>query len=113
MTIDYDNRRFRSIQNSASGEVGAETVFTYHHSGDIVRAEYSGGSIASGHLIARCNPDGVLDMRYHHINTSGELMTGECISTPEILPDGRIRLHEKWRWTSGDLSSGESIIEEF
>jgi len=39
-------------------------------------------------------------------------MTGICTSTPEILPDGKIRLHEKWRWTSGDLSEGESVIEE-
>lgn len=113
MTIDYNNRRFRSIENSATGEVGAETIFTYHQSGDIVWAEYSGGSIARGHLIATSGLDGALNMRYHHINISGELMTGECRSTPELLPDGRIRLHEEWRWTSGDLSSGESIIEEF
>ncbi|WP_313187142.1 hypothetical protein [Sphingobacterium siyangense] len=51
-------------------------------------------------------------MRYHHINTAGEIMTGLCRSTPEILKDGRIRLHEEWKWTSGDQSSGKSIIEE-
>ena len=51
-------------------------------------------------------------MRYEHINFAGEIRTGLCLSRPEILPDGRIRLHEKWQWTSGDLSSGESIIEE-
>ena len=39
-------------------------------------------------------------------------MTGECHSVPEILPDGRYRLREKWRWTCGDGSSGESVIEE-
>lgn len=39
-------------------------------------------------------------------------MTGICRSTPEILEDGRIRLHEEWIWTSGDQSSGKSIIEE-
>lgn len=32
--------------------------------------------------------------------------------TPEILPDGRIRLHERWQWTNGDGSSGTSIVEE-
>ena len=75
-------------------------------------ADYSGGDIVSGHLIAICDSEGALDMRYHHVNTSGKLMTGVCRSTPEILTDGRIRLHEKWQWTSGDRSSGESIIEE-
>ena len=34
------------------------------------------------------------------------------VNIGELLPDGRIRLHEKWQWTSGDLSSGESVIEE-
>lgn len=53
-----------------------------------------------------------LDMRYHHVNIRGELMTGVGTSTPEILADGRIRLHETWQWTSGGLSSGESVIEE-
>ena len=33
-------------------------------------------------------------MRYHQVNDRGELMTGVCRSTPEVLPDGRIRLHE-------------------
>jgi hypothetical protein len=110
--INYNNRRFRSVQNSSSGEVNSETVFHYHQEGDLVWAEYSGGEIVRGSLIAKCDAAGNLDMRYHHLNLRGELMTGECRSTPGILPDGRLWLHEKWRWTSGDLSSGESIIEE-
>ncbi len=39
-------------------------------------------------------------------------MTGICHSNPEILKSGKIRLHEKWQWTSGNLTKGESIIEE-
>jgi len=110
--IDYNNRRFRSVQNSSTGEVNSETVFHYHQQDNVVWAEYSGGEIVRGQLIARCDVDGNLDMQYQHINKSGELMTGKCRSTPELLPDGRLRLHEKWQWTSGDRSSGESIIEE-
>ncbi len=51
-------------------------------------------------------------MRYHQININNELMTGICVSTPEKLSNGKIRLHEKWKWTSGDQSEGESILEE-
>ena len=112
MTISYDNRRFRSTANSENGEVGEETTFQYHQAGDVVWAEYSGGSILRGTIIALVLDDGSLDMRYQHINANGGLMTGRCASTPEQLPDGRLRLHETWQWTSGDLSSGESIIEE-
>lgn len=110
--IDYDNRRFSSVENSQSGEVSDETVFHYHQKDGFVWAEYSGGAIVLGNLIAKRAPDSSLEMRYQHLNKSGELMTGKCFSTPEILPDGRVRLYEKWQWTSGDFSEGESIIEE-
>ena len=110
--INYDNKKFASVQNSGSGEVSGETVFYYHQKDDLVWAEYSGGAIVYGQLIAKADENGNLEMRYQHLNKKGELMTGVCRSTPEILPDGRIRLHEKWHWISGDLSTGESIVEE-
>lgn len=85
---DYDGRRFASVENSNTGEVGPETVFRYRQDGDLVWATYSGGSVRFGTLIARADDEGRLDARYAHLNTSGELMTGECLSTPEVLPDG-------------------------
>lgn len=110
--MNYDGRKFKSIKNSDSGDVDGETIFHYHQEGNLVWADYSGGSIIRGTLIAICDDEGALDMRYQHINLTGQLMTGVCRSMPETLSDGRIRLHEKWQWTCGDRSSGESIIEE-
>jgi hypothetical protein len=110
--INYEGRKFVSLENSGTGEVDAETVFHYHQKENIVWAEYGGGEIVRGTLIAKCDAEGNLEMRYQHINRNGELMTGKCFSSPEVLPDSRIRLYEKWQWTCGDLSSGESVIEE-
>ena len=110
--INYDNKRFKTISNSETGEVSRETIFNYHQKENFIWAEYSGGEIIFGNLIAKCDRDGCLDMRYQHFNGKGELMTGNCKSTPKILSDGRIRLYEKWEWTSGDHSKGDSIIEE-
>ncbi|QIN85244.1 n-acetylglutamate synthase [Rubrobacter tropicus] len=110
--MDYDGRRFRSVENSGTGEVGPETVFDYSQDGNVVSATYEGGDVRFGTLVATVDEDGNLDARYGHVNASGELMTGECRSTPEVLADGRIRLHEEWRWTSGDGSSGRSVVEE-
>lgn len=110
--INYDNRRFASVSNSANGEVSTATVFEYHQDGALVWASYSGGSIVYGTLLAQVDEQDCLDMRYQHLNTAGELMTGRCHSTPEVLPDGRLRLHEQWQWTSGDGSAGTSVIEE-
>ena len=75
-------------------------------------ADYHGGGIVAGHLIARVLEDGRLDMRYHHLNDKGEFMLGTCLSTPERLADGRLRFKESWQWLSGDRSAGYSEIEE-
>jgi len=112
MPIDYEGRVFRSLSNSDNGEVSAATHFHYHQQERVVWAAYGGGDIALGTLIAKVNEDDSLDMRYQHLNVRGEFMSGECHSIPEVLPDGRIRLHEKWQWTTGDRSRGESVIEE-
>ena len=112
MTFNLDGKMFRSLSNTANGDVGAETRFRYRQSGDLVTATYQGGDIVAGQLIARMQAGGQLDMRYHHLNAKGEFMLGKCLSTPQWLPDGRIRCTEHWQWLSGDLSSGVSEIEE-
>ena len=112
MKISYDGKRFRPASNSETGEVSSATEFYYRQQGSLVWAEYSGGSIRKGFLIATATVNGELDMRYQHVNDKGELMTGVCRTTPEILEDGRLRLHESWQWTSGDRSKGESVLEE-
>ena len=110
--INYDKRTFRSVSNTPNGEVDDSTLFHYHQQGDVVWATYAGGAVRFGTLIATVDANARLDMRYSHVNAQGDIMTGICTSTPETLPDGRLRLHEQWRWTSGDGSSGESIVEE-
>jgi len=110
--VNYDNKLFSPVSNSANGEVNAATIFYYHQQSDIVWATYEGGDVVFGTLIAKVDADGNLDMSYQHIDKAGEIMTGKCKSMPEVLSDGRLRLHERWQWTSGDLSEGSSIIEE-
>ncbi|MEM7104224.1 MAG: n-acetylglutamate synthase [Bacteroidota bacterium] len=110
--INYNGKTFRSIENTPNGEVSGTTFFHYEQDGNLVWASYSGGSIKLGKLIATVNEKGELDMRYQHLNSNLEFRMGKCHSTPEILPDGRIRLYENWQWLNGDLSTGSSIIEE-
>ena len=110
--INYNNKSFRPISNSENGETSNETVFHYKQTGNILSSEYSGGKIKYGHLIGLVDANGTIEMRYHQVNDKDQLMTGICFSKPEILANGKIRLHESWKWTSGDQSKGESIIEE-
>jgi hypothetical protein len=110
--INYNDKRFCPISNTENGETSSETTFHYRQVGNILTSEYAGGKIIKGHLIGLVDNQGNIDMRYHQINEKGELMTGICKSVPEILSNGKIRLHETWEWTSGDKSKGKSIIEE-
>ncbi len=110
--IDYNGKIFRTAVNSNNGETSKETVFTYHQKGNILTANYEGGPVKKGHLIGIVDEQGNIDLRYHQVNIRDEIMTGICRSRPEILSNGKIRLHESWQWTSGDRSKGRSIIEE-
>ena len=111
-SINYHGKRFRSVANVASGDVGADTFFDYYQQGNLVWADYSGGSVRKGQLIAVADEAGNLDMRYQHVDQAGRLKTGICSSRPEIMPGGGLRLHESWQWTCDDRSRGTSIIEQ-
>lgn len=110
--MNYNNKVFKPISNTDNGETSNETIFHYKQVGNIVTATYSGGKIIQGHLIGLVDSFGNIEMRYHQVNDKNELMTGICKSKHEILANGKIRLHEAWEWTSGDKSTGTSIIEE-
>ena len=110
--MNYNGKIFRAKSNSDNGETSKKTIFGYKQTGNLVTAEYSGGKIKHGHIIGIVDENGNIEMRYHQINLNNEFMTGVCKSTPEILSNGKIRLYEKWKWTSGDKSEGKSIIEE-
>jgi hypothetical protein len=112
MLINYHHKKFRPISNSDNGETSIQTIFHYHQEGQILTASYAGGAIVKGHLIGLVDEQGRIDMRYHQVNERGVLRTGICHSTPELLPNGKIKLHETWAWTSGDHSKGNSILEE-
>ncbi len=110
--ININGRIFTGVHNTENGEVSGQTRFHYFQDGRMIWADYGGGEVVSGHLIGTIDDEGGLEFSYHHLNKDLQIKSGYCRSTPEQLPDGRLRFHESWRWTSGDKSSGTSIIEE-
>lgn len=105
--FDYGGRSFRPV----GAEPGNSPVGRYHQDGDLVWAEFSGPSVRAGRLVGTCRPDGTIDATYCLVTTAGETVAGACVSTPTVLPDGRLRLAERWRRLDG--SCGVSHIEEF
>jgi len=106
--IDYDGRWFSPV--TATPE--SATVAHYHQEQDLLWADFTGGEVRRGSLAGTCGPDGVLRFAYSMVLTSGEVITGLCHSTPEVLADGRIRLNEQWERFGAHPSSGSSALEE-
>ncbi len=110
--INYHNKKFKALQNSESGEVSGQTIFHYQQEGQRLWATYSGGEILAGHLMGIVKQEGEIEMVYHHLNKAGELKSGVCHSTPELMSNGKIRLLEEWQWTHGGKEKGNSILAE-
>jgi hypothetical protein len=104
--IDYDGRKFRK-----PGDDGG-TVAVYHQDGDVVWAEFTGGPVRRGSLNGTRRPDGTLHLGYTIVLDTGDVVCGRTVNTPELVPDGRIRLHERWERYGPHADSGTSYVEE-
>lgn len=111
-SINYHNRRFKVENNSDNGELEEGLIFHYKQVGNILTCDYNGKSIVKGNILGTVNDFGEIEMSYHQINNENQITSGKCSSSPEILPNGKIKLHESWQWTSGDKSKGESTLVE-
>ncbi len=108
--VNLHNKKFKLFSMGGTGEVNSDTVFHYRQKNEIVWATYEGGAVLFGTLSGAFK-NGKLKFHYQHQNTNGDFMTGHCESIPEFR-NGCIFLNEKWQWTSGDQSKGESVLME-
>lgn len=110
--VDYDGRVFSSSAAETADAAGAAPVGHYHQRGDVVWAEFAGGKVIVGRLVGTCEPDGTLRMSYSQVLADGAVVSGSCRTTPQVLPDGRLRLREEWERHGPAASRGVSYIEE-
>jgi hypothetical protein len=91
--VSFDNRLLVSAANTPNADCTPGTRFHYRQDGIRVWATYEGERVQFGSLVAIGDLEGCLDMRYQHVDTGGQLRAGRCRAMPEILSDGRVRLH--------------------
>jgi hypothetical protein len=104
--IDYDGRRFRR----PGSDGGAVAV--YHQDGDVVWVEVAGGEVRRGSLTGLRGQDGTLHLGYTIVLTTGDLICGRTVNTPEVGEDGRLRLHEDWERFVPRADAGQGYLEE-
>ncbi len=105
--INYDGRRFSPVE---AGE--GDRVAVYRQDGDLLWGEFIGGRARRGTLTGICRPDGELDFAYCMVLDDGQVISGHCTSTPQILDDGRIQLDEVWQRYGAHESAGTSRLHE-
>lgn len=107
--INYDGKKFRKVTVQPDADC---PVAVYHQDGDLVWAEFTGGDVRRGSLAGTCAPDGTLDFAYSMVLVGGEVISGRSVNTPQLLEDGRVRLHEQWERYGRHAEVGVSYIEE-
>lgn len=103
----YDGRVFAPAGFDGAGDL---PTGRYSQDGDLVWAEFSGADLRAGRLLGRSGADGTITAAYCQVMADGRVLAGQCVSTPSVLPDGRLRLTERWRRCDG--TTGVSQIEE-
>lgn len=105
--FNFHNKTFYLIDNSESGKVNADTIFKYKQRENVVTADYFGGTIKYGKIIATLDND-ILNMIYQCVTTENELKAGKAIAKISLTKENKILLKLDWQWLNGDKEKGVS-----
>jgi len=107
--INFNNKTFSLIENSEKGKVNSETIFEYKQKEELITANYYGGTIKYGKIIAVLKND-KLDMLYQCITLDNELKAGKAIADITLTTEKKIKLKLHWQWLD---NQGQSGISEY
>lgn len=105
--FDFNNKKFALIQNSENGQVNNDTIFEYKQNGNLVTADYFGGTIKYGKIIADLQGD-KLSMLYQCLTIDNELKAGKAIAEISVSENEKIKLKLSWEWLANGNDKGTS-----
>lgn len=105
--FDFNNKKFALIQNSENGQVNNDTIFEYKQDGNLVTADYLGGTIKYGKVIADLQGD-KLSMLYQCLTIDNELKAGKAIAEISVSENEKIKLKLNWEWLTNGNDKGTS-----
>lgn len=108
-TINFNNKTFLLLENSKNGKVNSNTVFKYKQDGDLVTADYYGGTIKYGKIIAHLK-DEKLQMLYQCVTTENELKAGKAVADISFNENKKIILKLNWEWLT---DAGKTGVSEY
>ena len=105
--FNFDNKTFTLVENSENGSANAKTIFKYQQDGNLVTADYLGGRIRYGKIIARLEND-TLNMLYQCLTDEDELKAGKAIAKVRLDEKNKLRLTLDWEWLDNSNNKGTS-----
>ena len=103
----FNNKKFVLVQNSENGQVSLDTIFEYQQDNNLVTADYYGGTIKYGKIIADLQDD-KLNMLYQCMTTDNELKAGKAVAQISLTEEGKMKLTLHWEWLTHSNSKGKS-----
>ena len=105
------NKTFTLLENSENGAASNQTIFKYQQDGNLVTADYFGGSIRYGKIIAQLKTN-QLHMLYQCLTIDDELKAGKAIADISLDKNGKIMLKLHWEWLNKKEIKGTSFYIE-
>lgn len=105
--FNFNNKRFALIENSENGQVNSETIFNYKQEENLVTANYFGGTIKYGKIIADLKGN-QLNMLYQCLTTDNQLKAGKALAQITKTENGKIKLSLNWEWLTNGNEKGQS-----
>ena len=105
--FNFNKKTFALLQNTEGGQVNAETVFKYKQKGNLVTADYTGGSVVYGKIIAQLEGD-TLNMLYQCLTADNQLKAGKAMAKITKTSNGKIKLSLDWEWLNDSQTKGQS-----
>jgi hypothetical protein len=108
--MNLDGLSFRVEATAVVGVVSAETRLHLVQQGSRIFGRYEGGSIARGRLVGQVSGH-TLTFRYAQRECEGSIHGGRSTCDLQVLPDGRLRIHEHFTWRTRE-GTGTNIFEQ-
>ena len=108
--INLDGLRMYVSSTAADGVVNSDTRLHFIQKGQRVAARYTGGSVKRGWLVGRLSGSELV-FRYAQSEAAGDVHGGHSVCVVERLSAGRVRIIERFTWTSR-TGSGTNVFDE-
>ena len=109
-SINFNNKKFKLLDNSLNGQVNNQTTFEYKQEGDLVTADYHGGTVVYGKIIAQLK-NKTLHMLYNCLTAEKELKAGKATGRISLNKEGKILMHLDWQWLESEANGNSIYIE--